>query len=73
MTIESRRQNASAGTEAFVRAEPTRPASTVEEPQEPAEVSPIGLQVADSLAEAADHTGAVKATRRTLEPDSLGG
>jgi len=43
------------------------------EPEMAAEALPIGQDVTDTWAEAADETGTVKSTKQMPEPDSRGG
>jgi len=52
-----------------------RPSEAVppSEPEMAAEALPIGQDVTDTWAEAADETGTVKSTKRMPEPDSRGG
>jgi hypothetical protein len=52
--------------------EPNEPLP-VAEPETAADVPPIGQDVTDTWAEAADETGTVKSTKQMPEPDSRGG
>ena len=51
------------------QSEPLPPA----EPETATDVPPLGQDVTDTWAEAADETGTVKSTKQMPEPDSLGG
>jgi hypothetical protein len=73
MSNETHRPDAMTGADTDLRPELTEGAAASEVPRDVVEASPTGPQVADSWAEAADDTGAVEATRRIPEPDSLGG
>lgn len=47
--------------------------SPAAEPKTGADIPPIGQDVTDTWAEAADETGTVKSTKQMPEPDSRGG
>jgi hypothetical protein len=51
---------------------PSEPLPAVE-PEMDADLPPVGQDVTDTWAEAADETGTVKSTKQMPEPDSRGG
>ena len=51
------------------QSEPLSPAK----PETDADLPPVGQDVTDTWAEAADETGTVKSTKQMPEPDSRGG
>ena len=69
--VQEPRVDADADTDA--RPEQKSDATSADPSGKVAESSPIGLQVTDTWADAADRAGRVEAKRRMPEPDSLGG
>jgi hypothetical protein len=68
MAIEA--HTAAANASAVPQASKPTPTS---EPEMAAEALPMGQDITDTWAEAADETGTVKSTKQMPEPDSRGG
>jgi hypothetical protein len=73
MATQSIKPSVEAGAEGGASPLPSAHSPPSDAPEASDEDPPTGHVVTDAYAEAADPTGAVKATKQVPEPDSLGG
>jgi hypothetical protein len=71
--MNNQASEAGAGVETNASAMPQRQSPPEDTSMASDEEPPTGHVITDAYAEAADPTGAVKATKQVPEPDSLGG